>query len=180
MLAISGCCKDQDDVDLPVFDAIGGNFTLPSTLSKPLTLFDYKGKVVLLNFGYTHCPDICPMVLTRLSKLTQKLSSQYNVDATKLQILFISVDPERDRPKYLKEYLGIFDPNFIGISGTLDQALKVSKQYAVFFEKQTMDSGDYQVIHNDKIFLLDKRGRLRGLYSHSDKDEKLLRDILKG
>ena len=177
MFAISGCTENQNDIDLPVLDAIGGDFLLPSTLGRELSLSEYQGRVVLINFGYTHCPDICPMVLGRLAKLTKRLESERNMGKEHLQTLFITVDPERDTVPHLKEYLVFFNTGFIGLSGSAEQMLKVSKQYAAFTQKQPGKQDEYQVIHNDKIFLIDKRGRLRALYGKSDSDEKILNDI---
>lgn len=177
-LFISGCSKNQDDIDLPVYDAIGGDFTLPSTLGTELNLSDYRGKVILLNFGYTSCPDICPMVLSRIAKLSQIAEEQYGVSTEHLQTIFITVDPERDSLGKLKEYLTFFNKSFIGISGTTEQTVEITKKYAVFFEKQIEESMGYQVAHTDKIFLLDKRGRLRALYGKTDSDEQLINDIV--
>ena len=174
---VSGCSKNQDDIDLPIYDAIGDDFTLPSTLDAPLTLSDYKGKIVLLNFGYTNCPDVCPMVLTRLANISNRLESEFGISTNRLQTIFISVDPERDDIIRLKEYLGFFNPNFIGISASLEATHQVTKSYSVFFEKVQDENAGYQVAHNDKIFLLDKRGRLRALIGKTDPDQKLINDI---
>ena len=181
LVLVSGCTKTQDDVDLPVYDAIGGDFSLPSTLGKTLTLSDYKGKVVLINFGYTYCPDICPMVLSRLGGLSKQLSTQHSIDDLQLQVIFITVDPERDTIERLKDYLSFFGKEIIGVAGTDAQTLNIASSYSVFFEKVLEDgeeSSSYQVAHSDKIFLLDKRGRLRALYGKADKDEKLISDIV--
>jgi len=184
-LMISACSKTQNEAELPVLDAIGGDFTLPSTLTlenglpgAPLTLSNYQGQVVLINFGYTHCPDICPTVLSRLAKLSKALDEQRHLSLDNLKIIFITVDPERDTLAHLKEYLAFFSPDFIGARGTIGQTQQVAQQYAVFFEKQAEDGQNYSVMHNDKIFLLDKLGRLRALYGHSDSDEKLINDIV--
>lgn len=178
LLFISGCSKNQDDIDLPVYDAVGGDFTLPSTLGAELNLSDYRGKVILLNFGYTSCPDICPMVLSRLAKLSARVEEQYGVSTEQLQTIFITVDPERDSLGQLKEYLAFFNKSFIGISGSTEQTAEITKKYAVFFEKQAEEGMGYQVAHTDKIFLLDKRGRLRALYGKTDTDEQLVNDIV--
>jgi len=178
LLVIGGCTQNQDDIKLPIYDSLGGNFTLPSTTDADVTLSDYQGKIVLLNFGYTHCPDICPMVLNRVANLSKKLELQFGIDSHKLQTIFITVDPERDTLLLLKEYLAFFNENFIGISGSEKQTAEVANSYAVFFEKEVIENGDYQVAHNDKIFLLDKRGRLRALYSKSDTDEDIINAIV--
>jgi len=178
VVGLSGCSKNQDDIDLPVFDALGGDFTLPSTLGSPLTLSDYKGRVVLINFGYSSCPDICPMVLGHLSKVSKQLKDAHSIDAKQLQVIFITVDPERDAIDKLVKYLAFFDGDFVGVRGTIEQTSELAKKYAVFFEKQAEENMNYQVAHTDKIFLLDKRGRLRGLYSSGDQKEKLIKDIV--
>ncbi len=171
----AACENTQDDIKLPVLDAIGGDFTLPSTLGRDVSLSEYHGKVVLLNFGFTSCPDVCPMVLSRLDKLNKNLQEQHSIGTEKVQTLFITVDPERDSIEHLKKYLEFFNSAFIGLSGSLQQTDKVTKQYAAFFEKQAIEAnGDYRVIHNDRIFLIDKRGRLRALFAQSDKDEKII------
>ena len=84
LLLITGCSKNQDNIDLPIYDGIGGDFTLPSTLGKKLILSNYQGKVVLVNFGYTSCPDVCPMVLTRLARISNQLIEQYAVGSNEL------------------------------------------------------------------------------------------------
>jgi len=176
--SISSCSKNQDDIELPIYDAVGGDFTLPGTLGSDITLSDYQGKLVLLNFGYTNCPDICPMVLGRLAKLTATLEERHGVTPKKLQTIFITVDPARDSLEQLTEYLAFFNSNFIGISASDEQTIEVTRKFAVFFEKQAEESMGYQVAHTDKIFLLDKRGRLRALYSKTDADEKIINDIV--
>jgi len=178
LIMLSGCSKNQDDIELPIYDALGGDFTLPSTKGSELTLSDYHGRIVLLNFGYTSCPDICPMVLTRLARISNKLTQQYGIDSNRVQTIFVSVDPDRDNIERLSEYLTFFNPDFIGIRGSLSETNELAKSYAVFFEKQADESLGYQVAHTDKIFLLDKRGRLRGLYDKSEPDEKLINDIV--
>jgi len=178
LVMLTGCSKNQDDIDLPIYEALGGDFTLPSTEGGELTLSDYQGRVVLLNFGYTSCPDICPMVLTRLAKVTNKLTQQYGINSAQLQTIFVSVDPERDTIERLSEYLAFFNSDFIGIRASKAETSELAKSYAVFYERQEDVSMGYQVAHTDKIFLLDKKGRLRGLYDKAEPDEKLINDIV--
>lgn len=184
VVLISGCGKSQNTVELPVLDAIGGDFTLPSTLAqkdgKPgesVMLSAFQGQVVLLNFGYSYCPDVCPTVLARMAKLDKTLKTEHGFGADQLKMIFMTVDPERDSLAHLKEYLRFFSPDLIGVRGSMEQTKKITKQYAVYFEKQDADSEDYTVMHSDKIFLLDKLGRLRALYGNPDSDEKLIAAI---
>ena len=178
LFLINGCTTNQDDIDLPIFDAIGGNFTLPATTGDMLTLSNYQGKVVLINYGYTSCPDICPMVLTRIDKFSKQLEVRYAIGTEQLQTIFITVDPQRDTLPLLKEYLAFFNPSFVGVRGSKQQLSEITKNYAAYYEKQSEGDIDYQVAHTDSIYLLDKRGRLRALYSHADKDEKIIADIV--
>ena len=187
---------------LPIIDSIGGEFELPSSLDKPVKLSDYQGKVIMINFGYTSCPDICPMVLTRIAKVTKALKERRGFDTTKLQTLFITTDPERDDASHLLQYLTHFHPDFIGLTGTTEAIKQVAKQYGVYYKKEspphllksptsddlsihdtgthktgTHNTSTYEVAHTDKIFLLDKLGRLRKLYSEEDSLDDLFNDI---
>ncbi|MBL4867338.1 MAG: SCO family protein [Pseudomonadales bacterium] len=177
---------------LPIIDSIGGEFELPSSLDRPIKLSDFKGKVVMINFGYTSCPDICPMVLTRIAKVTKALKERRGFDTTKLQTLFITTDPERDDAEHLLQYLSHFHPDFIGLTGTTDAIKQVAKQYGVYYKKESpphllnspmsddpspQNTDTYEVAHTDKIFLLDKLGRLRKLYSEEDSIDDLFNDI---
>lgn len=177
IILLTACTKNQDDIDLPVYEgSIGGDFVLPGTRGGNFELTGLRGKVVLLNFGYSHCPDVCPMVLSRLAKLSKGLQDQ-GIGSEELQVLFISIDPQRDSVAHLRDYLGFFDKNFIGLSGSVEQSEAVAGQYAVFFEKHEGDNGNYIFSHTDKIFLLDKRGRLRALYDKSIPDKKIVDDV---
>lgn len=185
VLLLNGCGNSQNQIELPVLDAIGGDFTLPSTRmldngqpGASLTLSTFQGQVVLINFGYSYCPDVCPTVLARMARLSKTLQAEHGLDAQKLKMVFMTVDPERDTLAHLKDYLAFFSPDLIGVRGSIEQTKKVTKQYAVYFEKQAADSEDYTVMHSDKIFLLDKMGRLRALYGHSDSDDSIINAIL--
>jgi len=185
VLMCAACSESRPEVELPVLDAIGGDFTLPSTLPRengqpgaPLTLSDFKGQLVLINFGYSYCPDVCPTVLARMAKLQKTLRQQHALGRDKLKTVFITVDPQRDTLAHLREYLAFFSTDLIGVRGSVEQTQKIARQYAVFFERQAADSEDYTVMHSDKIFLLDRLGRLRALYGNADSDEMLINAVL--
>ncbi len=178
LITVSGCSQNQDDIKLPVYDTIGGEFTLPGTLGEDVSLSDFRGQVVLLNFGYTHCPDICPMILNHLSKLTDKLTSRFGIKPERLKVIFVTVDPDRDTLEQLKEYLAFYNGNILGIRGSSEQTKELIKQYAVFVDKLPAEEIGYQVAHTDQIFLLDKRGRLRGLYDKAESEDILINDII--
>lgn len=146
---------------LPVYNKWGGDFTLTDQNNIPISLSDFRGKVVLLSFGYTHCPDICPTTMFTMQKLVKMLGS----DADKVQVLFITLDPERDTPERLAAYMDYFNPGFLGLTGSLDGIRKVAKQYGTRFEKEAVDEkGDYSIAHTGLIYLIDQQGRIRSFF----------------
>lgn len=161
--------------ELPVFNKLGGEFTLTSHTGQPVSLSQFKGKVVLVNFGYTSCPDICPMVLARLTQLERLLGE----DAEQLQVLFISFDPERDSQQQLNSYLQYFSSNFIGLTGSEKELAAVARQFGAIFVKQESDSASGPLFsHSDFIYLLDKQGKVRGLFSNQDTIQVIKEKIL--
>lgn len=169
---------------LKVFDSIGGDFELPSTLGMPGKISDHLGKVIMVNFGYTSCPDICPMMLTRMSRITKKLNKDEGYDNTQLQTLFISIDPDRDNIKHLTEYLKFFNPNIIGFTGSKEELKTVFHQFGIYTKRDTpkensaAESDSYTFTHNDRIYLLDKLGRVRKLIGTYVSDESIMVDII--
>ena len=126
---------------------IGGDFTLTDGDGKPFSLSDLKGKVVILSFGYTHCPDVCPTELLTYSDTLKQLGDQ----AKDVKVVFVSIDPERDTPEVISKYVKQFNPEFIGLTATGDQSLPVIKQqYRVVSSKvvQKEDSENYLVDHS--------------------------------
>ena len=159
--------------ELPILD-FGGEFTLVDHNGLTAKLSDYQGKVVVMSFGFTSCPDICPVTLNQLKQLMSKLGDQ-SVD---LQNLFISIDPKRDTPSVLKEYLGYFDPTFIGLTGKLDEIKDVSRKYHSSFKKHNLKHKEEYVFgHTVSVFLIDKKGRLRGHYKIEAEFSRLLKDV---
>ena len=135
--------------------AIGGPFHLVDQNGQPFTDQDMKGKPHLVFFGYTHCPDICPTTLFEMSQLMRKLGP----DADRIGALFITVDPERDTPAALKDYLASFDPHLRGLTGAqpaIDQAIT---DYRVYAKKVPLQGGDYTMDHTALVYLMDKDGR---------------------
>ena len=169
---------------LPVMDTIGGEFELPSSLDKPVKLSDFSGTVLMINFGFTSCPDVCPTILSRLAKISKILKKQRGFDKTKLQTLFITTDPERDDANQLAQYLTHFHPDFIGLTGSAEAIKQVAKQYGVYYQKDTStqtpadnETANYNMSHTDKIYLLDKLGRIRKLYSAENSLDEIILDI---
>jgi protein SCO1/2 len=134
---------------------IGGPFTLTSQDGKSVSDTDFAGKYLLVYFGYTNCPDMCPTGLQSMSRALDMLKT----DADKVQPLFITVDPARDTPKRLKEYDSAFHPKIIGLTGSAEQIASVAKEYQVYYEKGEGDQ-DYEVDHSSVIYLMDPSGKL--------------------
>ncbi|MBF0278330.1 MAG: SCO family protein [SAR324 cluster bacterium] len=159
---------------LQFYEGLGGNFTLHNHHGESASLEDFKGKVVLVNFGYTNCPDICPMVLSRLKQLMKKLDNQVD----QVQTLFITIDPERDTAEHLKSYMAHFHPSFIGLTGTLEEIEKTARQYGAAFIRQEVESDlKYLFAHSDYVYLIDKKGNLRAFYRSDATLEQITEDI---
>ncbi len=156
---LAGCGKQESD--LPVNTRLGGEFTLTDQNGEPFSQAALNGKVTILFFGYTHCPDICPAVLARVAQVYRQL--QEAGEADQVQPVFITFDPERDTAAHLKEYLPWFKANIIGLTGSLEEIRQVAKQYGVVFIKDQQEQ-DYLFTHSDYIYLLDDQGRVRKLY----------------
>ena len=125
------------------------------------TLADFRGKVVVLAFGFTHCPDICPTTLADLAGVLKKLGP----DAERVQVLFVTLDPERDNQKLLAGYVTAFEPRFRGLYGDLAATQRVGKEFKVFFEKQPAGA-TYTVNHSAQSYVIDAQGRLRLFVKH--------------
>ncbi len=143
---------------------------------RKVCLSHFKGKLVLVFFGYTHCPDVCPTALQTLSKTMNLLSKE---EREKVRVLFISVDPERDTPEITQKYAQYFFPTFIGLTGSPEEIAKVAKDYMVFYKKVEGESeGGYLVDHTAYIYLIDRKGMLKIIYpSSQQKPELMAEDI---
>jgi len=138
-------------------------------------LSHYRGKIVLLFFGYTSCPDVCP---TTMAELRQAISELKEEDATQVQVVFIAVDPDRDTPMRIQEYANHFSPDFIGLSGSLEELKVVWDAYGVYREVENTDSAlDYLVSHTARIYLIDKAGDLRLSYAFGTSPEDITHDL---
>jgi len=143
---------------------IGGSFTLVDHHGNQVTERNYLGKPTLVFFGFTFCPDICPTTLYELSNVLGELKE----DAAKLNVLFITVDPERDTPEHLALYLSSFDPRIIGLSGTSDHVAEAMKAYQIYARKQPLKDGGYTMDHTASVFMMDAQGKYAGTISHRD------------
>ena len=160
-------------------DVTGAEFArelrLTDHTGKPRTLADFKGKVVTVFFGFTHCPDVCPVTLGEMALVAKELGA----DAARLQVLFVTVDPERDTPEILARYVPAFNPAFLGLYGDLEATARTAKEFKVFFQKQPARSGGggYSVDHSAGSFIYDPAGRLRLYASYGQGAPKLVHDI---
>jgi protein SCO1 len=135
--------------------AIGGPFNLIDQDGQPFSDHDLKGKTFLVFFGFTHCPDVCPTTLFEISEIMRTLGSE----ADRTAALFISVDPERDTPQAMKDYLSSFDPHLRGLTGDAAALAAVAKAYRVYYKKVPLEGGDYTMDHTAIVYLMDKDGR---------------------
>ncbi len=131
---------------------VGGPFELQTADGKTITDADMKGKPFLVYFGYTHCPDVCPTTLAEISDVLKRMPD------TPIRVLFITVDPERDTPKLMADYVSSFDPRIIGVSGSAQEIAQVEKAYRVYARKAPTKDGDYSMDHSSVVYLMDAKG----------------------
>jgi protein SCO1 len=147
-------------------------FSLEGSDGRALNLSRFRGKVVLLGFGFTFCPSVCPTTLATLAQARRKLGTA----AADVQILYITVDPERDKAERMKEYLAAFDPTFVGGTGTPERLAAVRKDYGVSAEKKGQGK-DYQVAHSSFTYLIDRSGSLRALMPYGQGPDAYVHDL---
>ncbi|BAL79865.1 SCO family protein [Bradyrhizobium cosmicum] len=153
--------------------AIGGPFQLTDQHGKAVTDKNLKGKPTLIFFGYTHCPDVCPTSLFEISEVLRAMGK----DADKVNAVFISVDPERDTPATMKDYLSSFDPHLEGLSGDPDAIANVVKSYRVYAKKVPTKDGDYTMDHTALIYLMDRDGRFVSPFNLKRTPEEAAADL---
>jgi len=175
-LALAGCDSK------PVFrntDVTGADFASDFALTghdgKPRTLADFRGKVVVIFFGYTQCPDVCPTTLSELAEVMHKLGP----DADRVQVLFVSVDPERDTQELLSQYVPAFDKRFLGLYGDAEATARTAKTFKVFYQKVPgKTAGTYTVDHTAGSYVYDTQGKLRLFLKHGAGAEPIAQDLL--
>ena len=154
--------------------AFGRDFQLTDHNGKPRTLADFRGKVVVMFFGYTQCPDVCPTTLSDLAATLQKLGP----DATRVQVLFVTIDPERDTPELLSQYVPAFNPTFLGLYGDAAATAATAREFKVLYQKQPGSTpGSYSMDHSAGTFIFDPQGRLRLYVTHGQGPELYTHDI---
>ena len=151
----------------------GKTLALTGHDGKARTLADFRGKVVVLSFGFTHCPDVCPTTLADAARALKKLGRPERV-----QVLFVTLDPERDTPAVLAKYVPAFDSDFLGLFGDRDATLRVAKEFKIFFEQRSGSTpGSYSIDHSAQSYVIDARGRLRLLVKHESIATDLAHDL---
>lgn len=172
LAACSGSGPSFKNTDITGAD-YGKDFTLTDHTGKTRTLADFRGKIVVVFFGYTHCPDVCPTTLAELKVAKEQLGK----DGKRVQVLFVTLDPERDTPQLLASYAPAFDPSFLGLYGDAAATARVAKEFKVFYQKvpgKTPDS--YTVDHTAGSYVFDPQGRLR-LYVRQGNVSNLVADF---
>lgn len=179
LIMLATACGQPNAPKFQLTDVTGANFgktlALNDHMGKPRTLADFKGKVVVIFFGFTQCPDVCPTTLAEMGKVIKELGA----DGDKVQVLFVSVDPERDTPELLKQYVTAFHPSFLGMVGDAEATARAAKEFKIYVQKQPAKSGSYSVDHSAGTFILDQQGRLRLFAQHGAGAPALVGDIRK-
>jgi protein SCO1 len=160
---LAGCdLMSQSGPQLKSTDITGADYgrelALTDHTGKPRKLEDFRGKAVIVNFGFTHCPDVCPTTLADLAGAIKTLGPE----GDRVQVLFVTVDPERDTPEMLAKYVTAFDARFLGMRGDLEATRKAAKEFKVFFEKRK----DGNVDHSAQSYVIDPQGKLRLFVRH--------------
>lgn len=175
-LLLSSCSKApptflSTDITGAPFSA---EFQIPDQTGTPRAMTDFKGKVVALFFGFTHCPDVCP---TTLSELKTALAQLGPASAKDVQVLFVTVDPERDTPLVLANYVSAFDPSFLALRASNEELRQLAKQMRVFYQRSEGKDGNYSMDHNAATFLFDRQGRIRLMVSYGAGAKVFAHDI---
>jgi protein SCO1/2 len=187
LLLIAAGTLGSSQSPLPVHDGVGGDFVAQSSLGRDVSLAEFRGKVVLILFGYTSCPDFCPTALSHLRALMKRIGES----ADAVQVLFVTVDPEIDSADHLKQYLAQFDARFIGLTGGRDAVDRIAKLFRVKHQKshdvklptkysrsRTFVEEAYLYTHSQQIYLLDKAGRTRALFFTGSPLEEMKQAVL--
>lgn len=148
---------------------------LTAHTGRPVSLHDLRGRVLLIYFGYTYCPDACPATMAELAAAVEELSPEQRAQ---VQVILISTDPERDTPARLANYVTHFSPSFLGMTGSQEELKAVAAPFGVYFEKGAQLGGDdYLVDHTASVFAVDKEGNLRLIYSFATPSEDIVADL---
>jgi protein SCO1 len=178
-VAVAGCdrlfgpAKTFNGVDITGAD-LGPDFRLTDHNGKARSLADFRGKVVAIFFGYTHCPDVCPTTLSDMAKAMKALGP----DAQRVQVLFVTVDPRRDTPELLRNYVPSFNPTFLGLHGDAAATAKVTRDFKIYAAERPGSTPDsYTVDHSAQTLVFDAEGRIRLMLQYGMPAEKIASDL---
>jgi len=163
----------RNPVPVASASAVGGPFRLTDHNGRTVTDQDFRGHPFLVFFGFTHCPDVCPTTLFEVSEVLGKLGP----DAARTSALFITVDPERDTPEQMKDYLSSFDPRLVGLTGDPAAIAAVAKAYRVYVKKVPLEGSDYTMDHTALVYLMDKDGRFVAPFNLKRQPEDAAADL---
>lgn len=177
-LLLAGCGPNPEAIRFNATDVTGADwgrdFHLVDVAGKPRQLADFKGKALVLFFGYTQCPDVCPTAMSKLSQVMKQLDG----DADRVQVIFVTLDPERDTPELLAQYVPAFDARFIGLHGSLEVTAATAKDFKIFYQKQEGSApGRYTMDHSAGLFVYDPQGRLRLFVRDGEEAAKIAADL---
>ena len=179
-LALLGCSNDKTAVKFNATDITGAAFGTTLALNDSATqaartLESFKGKATVFFFGYMYCPDYCPTTMTTLNEALAKMKSQ---DAAKVQVVFVTVDPARDKPKILTDYVTAFNPKFAALYGTDEQTAAVAKEFKIIYQKSQVKSEfTYMVDHSTQMYAFDPQGRIRLMIRHEAGADAIAKDL---
>jgi len=177
IVGMLGCSPKPSfkNVDITGSTAFGNNFSLLDANGNTKTMADYKGKVVVVFFGFTQCPDVCPTTLTEMDEALKLLGPK----ADKVQVIFITVDPERDTASVLAQYVPAFNPRFVGLRPVDEAGLeKVAKDFRIYYKKVPgLKPGSYTMDHSAGSYVFDQNGQLRLYIKHAQGSEVLAHDL---
>jgi len=179
LLAVSACDRLPGSAATPAFrglDITGAPYARSLNLTdqhgQARSLADFRGQVVMLFFGFVQCPDVCPTALARAAEVMHALGD----DAQRVQLLFVTVDPERDTPEVLRAYVGAFDPSFLALTGSVDEIRTATGEFRVYF-RQVPTGSSYTVDHSAMTYLIDPQGEPRVVLRHEQSTEDYLHDV---
>lgn len=179
LLALAACDKFAkpafNGVDITGAE-IGGAFALADHNGRKVTPADFRGKAMVIFFGFTQCPDVCPTTLSDMARVMKLLGP----DAARVQVLFVTVDPERDTPALLKAYVPQFDPSFLGLYGDAATTEKVAKDFKIYVQKRPSGTaGQYTIDHSAQSLVFDPNGKVRLFLNYGMEPEKVAADVKK-